>query len=66
MEERGGREEQRVSGGEAEGMVEVDDDREHLYLGGTSVESAGRGVRSGEEEGLCSSSFRCSPPRHSS
>jgi uncharacterized membrane protein YgcG len=51
VEERGGREEQRVGGGEAEGGVVVDDDREHLYLGGTSAESAGRGVRSGEEGG---------------
>ena len=48
---RGGREEQRVGGGEAEGVSVVDDDRGHLYLRGTSVESAGRGVRSGRRGG---------------
>ena len=40
-----------MGGGEAEGGSVVDDDRGHLYLRGTSVESAGRGVRSGRGGG---------------
>ena len=40
-----------MGGGEAEGVSVVDDDRGHLYLRGTSVESAGRGVRSGRGGG---------------